>query len=232
MRVRIPIFFLLFFNICTALFAQQQLRFGLSLGTTISFPKVTHKESDGKVTPGYGLDLYFPLSYQLDEKLSLESGLGYATYSYRVSYNNSFIVIGSGSAFFPIKLTFTKPISEHNKLYASLGVILQTGFVRGFYDFKSVDSVAGVVMAEHRVIKTYSLVNLEFGYRRITRRNKVNQISLQLFYGFQKQSDGEAYRISNPSSTFNYIDKSTFVILQYTFWFGKRPKQVSADSIS
>jgi hypothetical protein len=212
----------LFYNM-TISFAQSRWRFGLSIGATASMPQVTHKHAHGKLTPGYGINLYFPVSYKLNEILSIEAGLGYFYNKYKITYDQAELITSNASPFFPAKLCFSKSITQQKKLFASLGAVLQTAFARGSFDGGLKDSVQQVLINEHRSIKPCALINIEFGYKKITQKNKIHQISAQLFYGLQTQSEGIAYHLTSPGSTFKFIDKGHFAALQYTFWFGKRP---------
>jgi hypothetical protein len=119
-------------------------------------------------------------------------------------------------------LTFTKPISQQKSLFTSLGVVLETAFVRGEFDVVAPDTIRHVMINEYIPVKPYTLLHLEVGYKKITQKNKIHQISLQLFYGLKNQMKGVAYHTTKPSSTFNFVDKGHFASLQYTFWFGKK----------
>jgi hypothetical protein len=220
MKKWFPILAVLFWS--TSSLAQQRLRFGLSIGSTLSALRATEKNEYGHVTPGPGINFYVPVSCRLSENLGIETGFGYFFNRYGITYDNAALKSVSGSPFFPLKLIFTKQLTEQKHCFASAGVALQTAFAKGVFINSIIDTFANVIINQKTVLKPFALLHAGLGYRKKTEQNNLHEISLQLFYGLQKQVDGSAFHTASPDDSFTFIGKGHFVSLQYTFWFGKK----------
>jgi hypothetical protein len=200
-------------------FGQQWLRFGVSGSITIARPLAIHNNTYGKVTPGLGMMLHFPVSVHLSEQLSIETGVGYFYNKYKITYDEIVLSTANGSPFFPLELSLTK-----NKFFVSAGMVLQTAFASGSINSSIVDTPRQVTIIQDRVVKPCTYLHLEFGYKKTTPGRQIHQVSLQLFYGLQKQTDNVAYHNADPGSSLHFIDKGHFASVGYTFWFGKKVK--------
>ncbi len=199
---------------------QDRFRFGLSGGLTCSYAKTTQKNSYGKISPGFGLNLYFPLSIKLNDKLSLETGLGYYFNKFNLKYSGIRSSVGQAHPYTPLKICYTKSLTDNKALFTNIGFVLDYFPVKN--TFTSTDSINQIIIIDNSIGKSNQYLSFEFGFKKTTIKNKIHQISLQYFYGLQVIANGTAYHLNNSSNPFKYTYSGDFATMQYTFWLGKK----------
>lgn len=197
---------------------QDRFRFGLSGGLTFSSAKTIQKNSYGAISPGFGLNFYFPLSIKLYDKLSVETGLGYYFNKFNLKYSGNRISNGHAHPYTPLKICYTKSLKDDKALFINIGFVLDYFPVKN--TFTSTDSVNQVIIIDNSIGKSNQFLSFEFGLKKTTSKNKIHQISLQYFYGLQEIANGAAYHFNNSSDSFKYTYSGHFASIQYTFWFG------------
>lgn len=199
----------------------QKLKIGVGGGLTISNATITSKDPIGKLTPGIGLNTFCSINYQIADKLSAESGLGYYFINYTLVYGDFQNKSGQAHPYIPLKIKYDLVTLNKVKIYTSIGCAFDFFAVKNITT--SIDSTSQTTVIDNSLGKNNQYVNFEIGVKKTTSKNNIHQIGIGLNYGLQTVSEMEAFTLNNSNSGFRTKYNGHYISLLYTFWFGRKP---------